>query len=121
MDDDFKTRIALLEQDHDRSIEFLSRLDDSIEKLTDVAFSVKEILSVHEHQLKRQEDINVEIYTIIRELKAENARDHASTKNLIEQISRRLYRIERWRYAVVSGATIFGFAISSLIRIFGAL
>lgn len=118
MENDLKTKIALLEQNIIQEKAFLSRLDVSIEKLTDITFSIKEILSIHEHQLKQQETVNIEIYNLIRELKAENAKDHEITKNLVNELSRRIHRLERWRYAVASGATVVGFTASSFLHLF---
>ena len=116
--DGIETKVALLEQDINQDRVFIDRLDSAIEKLTDVSSSIKELLAVHDHKLKKQDDINVEIYTLIRDLKAENTREHEATKSLINGLSSRIDKLERWRYAVVSGATILGFVASSVIQLF---
>ena len=114
--DGIETKVALLEQDINQDRVFIDRLDSAIEKLTDVSSSIKELLAVHDHKLKKQDDINVEIYSLIRDLKAENHKEHEATKGLITALSMRIDRLERWRYAVVTGATVLGFLASTFIQ-----
>jgi len=116
LENTIKTKVALLEQDIGQDRAFINRLDNAISKLSEVSSSIKELLAVHDHKLHKQDDINVEIYSLIRDLKAQNTKEHEIVKSSINELSRRIDRLERWRYAVVTGATALGFLASTFIQ-----
>jgi len=116
LENTIKTKVALLEQDIGQDRAFINRLDNAISKLSEVSSSIKELLAVHDHKLHKQDDINVEIYGLIRDLKTQNSKEHEIVKSSINELSRRIDRLERWRYAVVTGATALGFLTSTFIQ-----
>ena len=50
------TRIAVLENEMEKMDGFFSRLDVSIEKITELNVSIREVLSSHETRLNTQEE-----------------------------------------------------------------
>lgn len=111
---EIQTKVAILERDMSRVSLIIDKLDATIDKLSDFSSSIKELLAVHDHKLQVQLDVNNEIYSIIKDLKEENHREHQETKDQIKFLTRRLDAIERWKYTVVGGALVIGFFLSKI-------
>lgn len=112
---EISTKVAILERDMSRITLIIDKLDATIDKLSDFSSSIKELLAVHDHKLQVQIDVNNEIYSLIRDLKEENHREHSETKEQIQRLSRRMDAFERWKYTLIGGAMVVGFFISKAI------
>jgi chromosome segregation ATPase len=104
---ELKTHVALLEKDVTQMTMFVEKLDSAIEKLADVSSSIKELLAVHAHKLTQQSEINSELFTIIREMKEQNHREHTDLLQRIEGL-------EKWKYMIVGAGIIIGFLCSKI-------
>jgi prefoldin subunit 5 len=113
------TKVAILERDMSRITLIIDKLDATIDKLSDFSSSIKELLAVHDHKLQVQIDVNNEIYSLIRDLKEENHREHSETKQQIQLLTRRMDSFERWKYTLIGGAMVVGFFISKAITKIG--
>lgn len=116
---DIATKVALLERDMSRINLILEKLDATIDKLSDFSSSIKELIAVHDHKLQVQIDVNNEIYSLIRELRDENHREHQETKEQIKTLHRRMDSFERWKYTLIGGALVIGFFISKAVTKIG--
>lgn len=112
---ELSTRVAILERDMSRVSLIIDKLDATIDKLSDFSSSIKELLAVHDHKLQNQLEVNNEIYSLIKDLKEENHRDHTETKDQIKILSRRMDAFERWKYTLIGGALVVGFFLSKAI------
>jgi Zn-dependent oligopeptidase len=112
---DILTKVALLERDMSRINLILEKLDATIDKLSDISSSIKELLAVHDHKLQMQLTVNEEIFNAIKELKEENHREHLETKDQIKFLSRRMDAFDRWKYTLIGGSLVIGFIISKAI------
>ena len=112
------TKVALLERDMSRINLILEKLDSTIDKLSDISSSIKELLAVHDHKLQMQLNVNEEIFNMIKELKDENHREHLETKDQIKFLSRRMDAFERWKYTLIGGALVIGFILSKAVSSF---
>ena len=108
MDEDYKTKIALLERDMSQVNTFMEKLDSAIEKISDVSSSIKELLAIHDHKLKLQTQVNDDIYSVIQEMKKENHEDHINVRTSIETLTTRVTNLERWKYTLVGGSFVLG-------------
>ena len=92
-----ETKLALVENDLKKMDGFFGRLDLSIEKITELNVSIREILSVHEQRISSNEeeiermDIKYEqlhsrISTVQRELSAEIERDTATITEALSDL-----------------------------------
>lgn len=115
---DLLTKVALLERDMSRINLILEKLDSTIDKLSDISSSIKELLAVHDHKLQMQLSVNEEIFNMIKELKDENHREHVETKDQIRFLSRRMDAFERWKYTLIGGALVIGFILSKAVSSF---
>lgn len=109
---DLKTKVALLEKDITQVSMFFEKLDAAIDKLCDVSASIKELLAVHDHKLNHQTEVNDEIYKLINDLKHENHIEHNQTKNSVDNLSKRIDRLEKWKYTIMGGSVVIGFLLS---------
>ena len=116
---EISTKVAILERDMSRITLIIDKLDATIDKLSDFSSSIKELLAVHDHKLQVQIDVNNEIYSLIRDLKEENHREHFETKEQIQRLSRRMDAFERWKYTLIGGAMVVGFFLSKAITKIG--
>lgn len=116
---DIATKVALLERDMSRINLILEKLDTAIDKLSDFSSSIKELIAVHDHKLQAQIDVNNEIYSLIRELRDENHREHQETKEQIKTLHRRMDSFEKWKYTLIGGALVIGFFISKAVTKIG--
>lgn len=61
MSQDLQTKVAILEKDISQFAGLFERLDQTIEKLTDVSQTIKQLLAVHESRLNTQEKVSEDI------------------------------------------------------------
>lgn len=61
MTQDLQTKVAILERDVSQFAGLFERLDQTIEKLTDVSQTIKQLLAVHESRLNNQEKLSEDI------------------------------------------------------------
>lgn len=134
-----ETRLAVLESDLKKMDGFFSRLDISIEKITELNVSIREVLSSHETRLNAQEieleqqfsmfdqkyeQLHSRITTVQREL-AEEMKDE--TKSIMAAINDlrsdmnqhqareedRIRHIERRQWLIMGAAAALGFIIGN--------
>tara|TARA_B100000519_G_scaffold126_1_gene230 strand:- start:22174 stop:22611 length:438 start_codon:yes stop_codon:yes gene_type:complete len=130
-----ETKLALVENDLKKMDGFFGRLDLSIEKITELNVSIREILSVHEQRISSNEeeiermDIKYEqlhsrISTVQRELSAEIERDTATITealsdlrtHMVEQSQReeeRIRAVERRQWIIMGAAAALGFILGN--------
>lgn len=82
MTQDLQTKVAILEKDISQFAGLFERLDQTIEKLTDVSQTIKQLLAVHESRLNTQEKISADI---IRDMNKEVDR----LVKMIEDVSKK--------------------------------
>jgi DNA anti-recombination protein RmuC len=69
--DDTVTRVAVVERAIDGMYSFFTRIEQSIEKMTETNSSIKELLAVHEQRLQQQENGVRVFYEVIEKRKEE--------------------------------------------------
>jgi hypothetical protein len=137
---DLKTDVELLKRDVSTMQAMLSKLDTAIDKIADVSNGISKILAVHEESIvslkvsveerKRLSEKEVELlHKRISEMKDENIEDRkanqaellAAIKEMdknnkveISALSERVSMLEKWKWAVVVGASVAGFFLSKM-------
>ena len=118
----------------------LSKLDTAIDKIADVSNGISKILAVHEESIvslkvsveerKRLSEKEVELlHKRISEMKDENIEDRKANqaellaairemdknnKMEISALSERVSMLEKWKWAVIVGASVAGFFLSKM-------
>ena len=132
--------IKLLKKDITQSEAIHLRLDTAIEKLTELAVNIKSMLAVHESKIARAEQVDDDIFVLLEsrrkewdaDLKELHSRITTNTRELREEmidcekrilqevrgvrgeLSGRVGLLEKWRWLIIGGAIVVGFAIQEM-------
>ena len=124
---DLKVELAKVKKDIENVNSLNGRIDNAIEKLTDVSTSIKQMLAVHEEKITRQEKIDEVIFTklkdradeisdVYRELKKDvemsEKRLLIEIKSLKNDIGARVGVLEKYRWIIIGGAIVIGWILS---------
>lgn len=145
---ELKTDVELVKRDVITMQNMMTKLDTAIDKIADVSNDISKILAVHDQAIdtlrvsveerKRLSEKEVELlHKRITEMKDENTEgrkaNHAellaaikdmdkTNQSEITALSERVALLEKWKWAVVVGATVAGFFLSkmpALVALFG--
>lgn len=117
-DNEISTKIALLERDMVQFQGLFDRLDDTIEKLTDVSQSIKQLLAVHEQRIDQQEVksesivemVNKEVSKLVEMIKDLETKQEKQFKDLNEKIN----KFEKTKWLLVGAAIGAGLLVSKM-------
>ena len=141
------TDVQVLKSEVEQVASVNTKLDNAIDKLTDISGSIKSMLAVHEEKLSKQEDIDKAIFNLIesrrvefdtnyKELHARINKIHKELTDEIEMSEKRLMceiktlnsnldgRIgvfEKYRWIIIGAAIVLGLSmpqIMSIVKIF---
>ena len=125
---ELKVDLAGIKKDVENIANVGVRLDQAIEKLTDVSTSIKSMLAVHEEKISRQEQIDEIIFEKLKERASEIDDVHRDLSGRIDQVEKRLLIeiksikldigarvgiLEKYRYILLGGAIIVGWVLST--------
>ena len=137
--DNLKTDIALLKKDAKTGELIHQRLEQTLEKLSDCAVSLKGILAQQETKLQRAEQTDEDIFITLEsrrkewdnDLKELHSRITTNTRELREhqvisenkmlnemrairyQLDQRVAVLEKWRWIIVGGSIFIGLMLSN--------
>jgi len=144
-----KVDIATLKKDIKQTRDIHSRIDNAIEKLTNVATSIKQMLAVHEEKIQQQEAADKALYDLVENRRAEadkkledvHSRINTTSKEFKELLylteqklmieirsmkngfAERVGVLEKWRYLLIGGCIILGLILSGnfgmIVKLFG--
>jgi tetrahydromethanopterin S-methyltransferase subunit G len=86
-----EVKVAVLNQKVDDLKGVLIRLDDAIEKISEVNSNVSKILAVHEQRISKQEETDNILFAKIDKLQDKIEVDHNSMLSRIQQIEKRVW------------------------------
>ena len=131
---DINTEVALLKKEVKDVKHIFNRLDTAIEKITEVTTSVNRMLAVHEEKISQQEEalakadfelssnikeLHSRITTNYKELADQMAKNHKETEAHVQQLrtdlNGRVGVLEKWRWLIIGGSIVIGFAIQKMI------
>ena len=137
------TDVQVLKNEVEQVANVNTKLDNAIDKLTDISSSIKSMLAVHEEKLSKQEDIDKAIFNLIesrrvefdtnyKELHARINKIHKELTDEIEMSEKRLMceiktlnsnldgRIgvfEKYRWIIIGAAIVLGLSMPSILNI----
>ena len=125
---DLKVELAKVKKDIENVNSLNGRIDNSIEKLTDVSTSIKQMLAVHEEKIARQEQIDEVIFEKLKERAGEIDTVHRELSKEIQHLEKRLLVeiktikldfgarvgvLEKYRWLILGGAIVIGWILST--------
>jgi len=137
------TDLQVLKNEVEQVASVNTKLDNAIDKLTDISGSIKSMLAVHEEKLSKQEEIDKAIFNLIenrrvefdtnyKELHARINKIHKELTDEIEMSEKRLMceiktlnsnldgRIgvfEKYRWIIIGAAIVLGLSMPSILNI----
>ena len=130
-----ETEIALLKREVSDMKGIHVRLDTAIEKIADVSSSLHTIMAVHEEKIVRQEEAlegqEKHLRENIQELHSRITSNAKETTQHMSEMERRLQEefsklrgelsnrvgvLERWRWLLIGGAIVVGFALHKMMN-----
>ena len=132
---DIELDVELLKKEVDDMKEIHGRLDTAITKITDVSNCINRMLAVHEEKISQQEEIQIRNATeFTNDVKELHSRITTSTKELTELMTKQHYEadaemrrlriditervgtLEKWKYLIIGGSIVVGFALNAYMR-----
>ena len=125
---DLKVELAKVKKDIENVNSLNGRIDNAIEKLTDVSTSIKQMLAVHEEKIARQEQIDEVIFEKLKERSGEIDTVHRELSKEIQHLEKRLLveiktikldfgarvgMLEKYRWLILGGAIVIGWILST--------
>ena len=109
------SRVSVIETKLENHERYFVKLDESIEKLSDVSLSIKEMLIKHEGKLEERALEEDALYEKIEELKQESHREHNELTERIYSVEKKVEDLTKWRYLVAGGLVIVGLFIGQIV------
>lgn len=109
------SRVSVIESRLETHEKYFTKLDESIEKLSEVSLSIKEMLIKHEGKLEERALEEDALYEKIEELKQESHKEHNELTDRINSIEKKVEDLTKWRYLVAGGLVIVGLFIGQIV------
>lgn len=109
------SRVSVIESRLDTHEKYFTKLDESIEKLSEVSLSIKEMLIKHEGKLEERVLEEDALYEKIEELKEESHREHEELTGRLNGLEKKVEDLTKWRYLVAGGLVIVGLFIGQIV------
>ena len=132
---DIELDVELLKKEVSDMKEIHGRLDTAITKITDVSNCINRMLAVHEEKISQQEEVQIRNATeFTNDVKELHSRITTSTKELTELMTKQHYEadaemrrlriditervgtLEKWKYLIIGGSIVVGFALNAYMR-----
>ena len=132
---DIELDVELLKKEVDDMKKIHGRLDTAITKITDVSNCINRMLAVHEEKISQQEEIHIrDAQNFASDVKELHSRITTSTKEMTELMTKQHYEadaemrrlriditervgtLEKWKYLVIGGSIVVGFALNAYMR-----
>ena len=129
---DIELDVELLKKEVSDMKEIHGRLDTAITKITDVSNCINRMLAVHEEKISQQEEVQIrQASEFTNDVKELHSRITTSTKEMTELMTKQHYEadaemrrlridvtnrvgtLEKWKYLVIGGSIVIGFALNA--------
>ena len=137
------TQLQVLKNEVEQVASVNTKLDNAIDKLTDISGGIKSMLAVHEEKLSKQEEIDKAIFNLLENRRVESdskfedihSRLNKSVENLREEVElsekRLMYEIkslasnldgrigvfEKYRWIIIGAAIVLGLSMPQILSV----
>ena len=137
------TDLQVLKNEVEQVASVNTKLDNAIDKLTDISGSIKSMLAVHEEKLSKQEEIDKAIFNLLENRRVESdskfedihGRLNKSVENLREEVELSEKRLmceikslasnldgrigvfEKYRWIIIGAAIVLGLSMPQIISV----
>lgn len=115
------SRVSVIESKLETHEKYFIKIEESIEKLSDVSLSIKEMLIKHEGKLEERVIEEEALYEKLEEMKQQSHEEHQELNLRIDKVELKVEELTKWRYLVAGGLIIVGLFIGQLIPSFNSI
>jgi hypothetical protein len=112
------SRVSVIESKLETHEKYFIKIEESIEKLSDVSLSIKEMLIKHESKLEERVIEEEALYEKLDEMKQMSHDEHQELNIRIDKVEIKVEELTKWRYLVAGGLVIVGLFIGQIIPSF---
>lgn len=109
------SRVSVIESKLETHEKYFIKIEESIEKLSDVSLSIKEMLIKHESKLEERVVEEDALYEKLEEIKNQSHEEHQELNLRIDKIETKVEELTKWRYLVAGGLVIVGLFIGQVL------
>jgi|TARA_Y100000289_G_scaffold40869_1_gene40489 predicted nuclease with TOPRIM domain len=115
------SRVSVIESRLETHEKYFIKIDESIEKLSEVSLSIKEMLIKHEGKLEERVLEEEALYEKLEEMKQQSHEEHQELNARIDKVETKVEELTKWRYLVAGGLVIVGLFIGQIIPSFNSI
>ena len=112
------SRVSVIESKLETHEKYFIKIEESIEKLSDVSLSIKEMLIKHESKLEERVIEEEALYEKLEEMKVLSHEEHQELNARIDRVELKVEELTKWRYLVAGGLVIVGLFIGQIMPSF---
>ena len=112
------SRVSVIESKLETHEKYFIKIEESIEKLSDVSLSIKEMLIKHESKLEERVIEEEALYEKLDEMKQMSHDEHQELNIRIDKVEIKVEELTKWRYLVAGGLVIVGLFIGQIMPSF---
>lgn len=109
------SRVSVIESKLETHERYFTKIEESIEKLSEVSVGIKEMLIKHDAKLEERVQEDTSLYLKIEELKKAGHEEHEDLAQRIESVEKKVEELTKWRYLVAGGLVIVGLFIGQIL------
>ena len=109
------SRVSVIESRLETHEKYFIKIDESIEKLSEVSLSIKEMLIKHEGKLEERVLGEEALYEKLEEMKQQSHDEHQELNARIDKVENKVEELTKWRYLVAGGLVIVGLFIGQIL------
>ena len=94
-------KVAVLEQKFADFVSIVNKLDDAIQKLSEVNTNVIKMLAVHDEKIEYQQRTDDLLLKMIDNMKEENEKEHKKTSDKIDDLEDKVSEISKIKWMTV--------------------
>jgi len=109
-----EVKLAVLEQKFTEFANIVNRLDDAIDKLSEVSSNVVKMLAVHEERIEQAVKTNDVLFKLVEERKKENEKHYERTCERIEELEIKIEEVRKVKWMIIGMGVLVATASSLL-------
>jgi len=109
------SRVSVIESKLETHERYFVKIEESIEKLSEVSMGIKEMLIKHDAGIKERAQEETLLHQKIEELKENGHEEHLDLARRIDAVEHKIEELTKWRYLVAGGLVIVGLFIGQII------
>ena len=113
MDDIQTQKITTLEVQVNNFDRYMTKIDATLDKVTELSSSIERVIAVHDERLNNQDRELIDLMKAQDVIHGRIDSVKVDITTRMEKIDRRMSEMEKWRWVVIGGITIAVFAVSN--------